>query len=156
MFRNLSITNGIVNDLEKLEAEAREGEELKASMEREEENRLSRSMALKIFENIRLKKSVQFADGIKPGEGTSPSGGEGDMPSPPPPSSNLPRDLTLDISKKLRARKMRKKQKRTKPPKTKKKVKVRKLSHTNKNILVIEIRESIISNFFLIRSGKDH
>lgn len=31
-------------------------------------------------------KSVQFADGIRPGEGTSPSGGE-ELSSPPPAST---------------------------------------------------------------------
>lgn len=70
----------------------------------------------------RTKKSVQFADGVKPGEGTSPSGGEGDMPSPPPPSSTIsqdnPCDLKRSISKRL------KKEKRARHPKTKKKVKV--------------------------------
>ncbi|KAF4532488.1 hypothetical protein B566_EDAN003064 [Ephemera danica] len=38
-----------------------------------------------------INKSVTFADGIRPGEGTSPSGGE-DMPSPPPPPRKLPKE----------------------------------------------------------------
>lgn len=72
----------------------------------------------------REKKAVQFADGVRPGEGTSPSGGEGDMPSPPPPVPALPNDSVRDIVKRSRSRKSRKK-KRLKPLKTKKKVKVR-------------------------------
>lgn len=114
--RNLSMTNGILNDLE--DGDTERDEVL-------EEARLSASVTLKIYEKIRAKKSVQFADGVKPGEGTSPSGGEGDMPSPPPPVPILPQgDLSLDISQKLRCKKLRKKQKRPKAPKTKKKVKV--------------------------------
>lgn len=72
----------------------------------------------------RSKKSVQFADGIKPGEGTSPSGGEGDMPSPPPPTSIITRDGVREI-RRSSSRKTRKQEKRTRPPKAKKKVKVR-------------------------------
>lgn len=72
----------------------------------------------------RSKKSVQFADGIKPGEGTSPSGGEGDMPSPPPPTSGITRGGIRD-ARRSRSRKSSKQEKRTRPPKTKKKVKVR-------------------------------
>lgn len=37
------------------------------------------------------RKSVQFADGIKPGEGTSPSGGE-ELSSPPPFPRKLPKE----------------------------------------------------------------
>lgn len=72
------------------------------------------------------KKSVQFADGIKPGEGTSPSGGEGDMPSPPPPTAIGFRDELKDLKrdKIYSSRKSRKQEKRVRPPKTKKKVKV--------------------------------
>lgn len=72
------------------------------------------------------KKSVQFADGIKPGEGTSPSGGEGDMPSPPPPTAMNFRDDLKELRKDkiYSSRKSRKQEKRLKPPKTKKKVKV--------------------------------
>lgn len=71
----------------------------------------------------RNKKSVQFADGIKPGEGTSPSGGEGDMPSPPPPTSAAARGGIRDV-RRSSSRKSRKQEKRTRPPKAKKKVKV--------------------------------
>lgn len=72
------------------------------------------------------KKSVQFADGIKPGEGTSPSGGEGDMPSPPPPKRIDLREGLKDLrrDKVYSSRKSRKQEKRTRLPKTKKKVKV--------------------------------
>lgn len=38
-----------------------------------------------------VRKIVKFADGICPGEGTSPSGGE-DLPSPPPPPRKLPKE----------------------------------------------------------------
>lgn len=72
------------------------------------------------------KKSVQFADGIKPGEGTSPSGGEGDMPSPPPPTGISFREGLKDLrrDKTYSSRKSRKQEKRARPPKAKKKVKV--------------------------------
>lgn len=75
----------------------------------------------------RNKKSVQFADGVKPGEGTSPSGGEGDMPSPPPPKSVAFREGFGDLrrDKIYSSRKSRKQEKRARPPKTKKKVKVK-------------------------------
>ncbi|XP_015432769.1 PREDICTED: uncharacterized protein LOC107188895 isoform X2 [Dufourea novaeangliae] len=72
----------------------------------------------------RSKKSVQFADGIKPGEGTSPSGGEGDMPSPPPPTTVITRDGIREV-RRSSSRKSRKQEKRTRPPKAKKKVKVK-------------------------------
>jgi len=74
----------------------------------------------------RNKKSVQFADGVKPGEGTSPSGGEGDMPSPPPPKGIGFREGLGDLrrDKMYSSRKNRKQEKRTRPPKAKKKVKV--------------------------------
>lgn len=80
----------------------------------------------------RSRKSVQFADGIRPGEGTSPSGGEGDMPSPPPPISMLPLRNSNIINhgalrgaeKRLKIKKSKKKYQKTKPPKAKKKVKV--------------------------------
>lgn len=38
-----------------------------------------------------IRKIVKFADGVCPGEGTSPSGGE-DLPSPPPPPKKLPKE----------------------------------------------------------------
>ena len=114
------MTNGLLNDSSELF-----DEKDISGTEKEDELKITTSVTMKIFERMRMKKSVQFADGVKPGEGTSPSGGEGDMPSPPPPTSNVPQgDLSLDVSNKLRGRKIRKKQKRAKPPKTKKKVKV--------------------------------
>lgn len=42
-------------------------------------------------EEKEVRKIVKFADGICPGEGTSPSGGE-DLPSPPPPPKKLPKE----------------------------------------------------------------
>jgi hypothetical protein len=39
----------------------------------------------------RTRKLVSFADGVRPGEGTSPSGGE-EMSSPPPPSQKMPKE----------------------------------------------------------------
>lgn len=74
----------------------------------------------------RNKKSVQFADGVKPGEGTSPSGGEGDMPSPPPPKGIGFREGLGDLrrDKIYSSRKIKKQEKRVRPSKTKKKVKV--------------------------------
>lgn len=48
-------------------------------------------------------KSVRFADGIPPGEGTSPSGGE-DLPSPPPPKRKLPKEERYKKTK-IRSRK---------------------------------------------------
>ncbi|KAJ8950605.1 hypothetical protein NQ314_007831, partial [Rhamnusium bicolor] len=43
--------------------------------------------------NVRSDKTkiVQFADGVRPGEGTSPSGGE-ELSSPPPASKKLPKE----------------------------------------------------------------
>jgi len=41
---------------------------------------------------------VKFADGVRPGEGTSPSAGE-DLPSPPPPSK-LPKEKRFKKKKK--------------------------------------------------------
>ena len=43
-------------------------------------------------------KNVQFADGIKPGEGTSPSAGE-ELFSPPPPKKKLPKEKRYKKSK---------------------------------------------------------
>ncbi|XP_049770362.1 uncharacterized protein LOC126109383 [Schistocerca cancellata] len=65
------------------------------------------------------RKSVKFADGVQPGEGTSPSGGE-DLPSPPPPPRKLP------------------KEKRFKKKKKKKKVKVKIIRHLNVEEVVEE------------------
>ncbi|KAG7207404.1 hypothetical protein KM043_009056 [Ampulex compressa] len=84
-----------------------------------------KSMLIKLLKRRRRsKKSVQFADGIKPGEGTSPSGGEGDMPSPPPPLTTTSRDGIREL-RRSNSRKSRKQDKRQRPPKTKKKVKVK-------------------------------
>lgn len=87
----------------------------------------SKSRLARLLNKRKNKKSVQFADGIKPGEGTSPSGGEGDMPSPPPPTGiNLREGGLKDLrrDKIYSSRKSRKQEKRAKLPKTKKKVKV--------------------------------
>lgn len=46
---------------------------------------------LGVEEIVKVQKTVKFADGIKPGEGTSPSGGE-ELPSPPPPKRKLPKE----------------------------------------------------------------
>lgn len=85
-----------------------------------------KSNLAKLKKTKRNKKSVQFADGVKPGEGTSPSGGEGDMPSPPPPKGIGFRDGLGDLrrDKIYSSRKNRKQEKRARPPKAKKKVKV--------------------------------
>ncbi|KAK5640706.1 hypothetical protein RI129_009253 [Pyrocoelia pectoralis] len=61
------------------------------------------------------RKQVQFSDGIKPGEGTSPSGGE-DLSSPPPAARKLPKEK--------RFRKMKPPKKEKVPKKKKVKVKV--------------------------------
>ena len=45
------------------------------------------------------RKSVKFADGVRPGEGTSPSAGE-DLPSPPPPPRKLPKEKRFKKKKK--------------------------------------------------------
>ncbi|KAK7791988.1 hypothetical protein R5R35_007975 [Gryllus longicercus] len=45
------------------------------------------------------RKSVKFADGVRPGEGTSPSAGE-DLPSPPPPPRKLPKEKRYKKKKK--------------------------------------------------------
>lgn len=88
----------------------------------------SKSKSVRLLKNKKKnKKSVQFADGIKPGEGTSPSGGEGDMPSPPPPTAIGFRDGLKDLKRdKLYSSRKNRKEKRARPPKTKKKVKVSK------------------------------
>ena len=85
-----------------------------------------KSNLAKLKKTKKNKKSVQFADGVKPGEGTSPSGGEGDMPSPPPPKGIDFREGLGDLKrdKIYNSRKSRKQEKRTRPPKAKKKVKV--------------------------------
>ncbi|XP_046383800.1 serine-rich adhesin for platelets-like [Ischnura elegans] len=49
------------------------------------------------------RKSVMFADGIRPGEGTSPSAGE-DLPSPPPPVRKVPKEKRLRKKKKIKVK----------------------------------------------------
>ncbi|XP_066258358.1 microtubule-associated protein futsch-like isoform X2 [Euwallacea similis] len=56
-------------------------------------------------------KYVQFADGIRPGEGTSPSAGE-DLTSPPPPQRKLPKEKRFTkvlLGNKSKKKKMKKK-----------------------------------------------
>ena len=54
-----------------------------------------------------MKKCVKFADGVKPGEGTSPSGGE-ELQSPPPFKPVLPKEKRY---KKMKTKKLKKKKK---------------------------------------------
>lgn len=54
------------------------------------------------------KKSVKFADGVQPGEGTSPSGGE-ELSSPPPQPVKLPKEKRYTKSKKPKKIKLPKK-----------------------------------------------
>ncbi|CAK9797362.1 hypothetical protein ANTPLA_LOCUS1192 [Anthophora plagiata] len=139
-FRRTTVPNGNLDDLSTPENESgdntdKEGPEVDKNEFNKEEISENRSCKSKIHskksKSVKLskrkqrnKKSVQFADGIKPGEGTSPSGGEGDMPSPPPPSSVIARSGIRDI-RRSSSRKSRKQEKRTRPPKAKKKVKVK-------------------------------
>lgn len=51
------------------------------------------------------KKSVKFADGIAPGEGTSPSGGE-ELTSPPP--AKLPKEKRYKKTRTLKKSKKKK------------------------------------------------
>jgi hypothetical protein len=51
------------------------------------------------------RKSVKFADGVRPGEGTSPSAGE-DLPSPPPPPRKLPKEKRFKKKKKKKIKVM--------------------------------------------------
>ncbi|XP_045478302.1 daf-12-interacting protein 1-like isoform X2 [Harmonia axyridis] len=65
----------------------------------------------------RERKSVQFADGIRPGEGTSPSGGE-ELSSPPPQSEALmkPKKHKKSVKKKKKKKvKVKVKKRRTFP-----------------------------------------
>ncbi|OAD53833.1 hypothetical protein WN48_08806 [Eufriesea mexicana] len=135
-----SVPNGNLDDLSTPENESgdntdKEGFEADKNESTKGENgenkisklkiQLKKSKLAKLYKRKqRSKKSVQFADGIKPGEGTSPSGGEGDMPSPPPPTSGITRGGIRD-ARRSRSRKSSKQEKRTRPPKTKKKVKVK-------------------------------
>ncbi|KAK9883188.1 hypothetical protein WA026_001380 [Henosepilachna vigintioctopunctata] len=52
-------------------------------------------------------KSVQFADGVRPGEGTSPSGGE-ELSSPPPQTEQLPKTKRYKKMENKRKKKKRK------------------------------------------------
>ncbi|XP_078050476.1 uncharacterized protein LOC144476982 isoform X2 [Augochlora pura] len=113
-----------VADIDKInECSKEEIGETKLSKSKVQVKTKSKSLKL-IMGKQRSKKSVQFADGIKPGEGTSPSGGEGDMPSPPPPTAVTSRDGVREV-RRSSSRKSRKQEKRSRPPKTKKKVKVK-------------------------------
>lgn len=55
--------------------------------------------------NSNNKKSVKFADGISPGEGTSPSAGE-ELSSPPPPT--LPKEKRYKKTRVLKKSKKKK------------------------------------------------
>lgn len=59
---------------------------------------------------IEKKKSVKFADGVHPGEGTSPSGGE-ELSSPPPQPVKLPKEKRFTKTKKPKKVKLPKKKK---------------------------------------------
>lgn len=54
------------------------------------------------------KKAVKFADGIFPGEGTSPSGGE-ELSSPPPEPRKLPKEKRYTKTKKAKLKHKKKK-----------------------------------------------
>lgn len=133
-FRRDAIPNGNLNDSsdadENVKNDSDKDEEIDKNNEydkdAEPDAKIGKSNSAKLKKAKRNKKSVQFADGIKPGEGTSPSGGEGDMPSPPPPKGIGFRDGFGDLrrDKIYSSRKSRKQEKRIRPPKTKKKVKV--------------------------------
>ncbi|XP_070525021.1 trichohyalin isoform X2 [Cardiocondyla obscurior] len=130
-FRRDTIPNGNLNDPDaddSIKEDSDKDEEIDKNNEYDEDVGLdTKSSKLKLNKIKRNKKSVQFADGIKPGEGTSPSGGEGDMPSPPPPKGTGFRDGLGDLRKNkiYSSRKSRKQEKRVRSPKTKKKVKVK-------------------------------
>ncbi|KAL6255012.1 hypothetical protein P5V15_013347 [Pogonomyrmex californicus] len=132
-FRKDEISNGNLDDLfntdDDTKDDSNKDEEINETNEFNKDAGSAKSgklnlTKLKITKN---KKSVQFADGVKPGEGTSPSGGEGDMPSPPPPKAIVFREGFKDLrrDKFYNSRKSRKHDKRARPPKAKKKVKVK-------------------------------
>lgn len=54
---------------------------------------------------VTAKKSVKFADGVCPGEGTSPSGGE-ELSSPPP--AKMPKEKRYKKTRELKKAKKRK------------------------------------------------
>lgn len=62
------------------------------------------------MEDDEKKKSVKFADGIIPGEGTSPSGGE-ELTSPPPTPQKLPKEKRFTKTKKPKKIRIPKKKK---------------------------------------------
>lgn len=134
-FRRDSIPNGNLDDLSDVDDDTKDNSDKDEETEKNNEcnkdagpdAKPSKSKSTKLRKINRSKKSVQFADGIKPGEGTSPSGGEGDMPSPPPPKRIDLREGIKDLKrdKIYSSRKSRKQEKRARPPKTKKKVKVK-------------------------------
>lgn len=62
-----------------------------------------------IFFFFSKRKSVKFADGVRPGEGTSPSGGE-ELSSPPPIPAKLPKEKRykkLALAKKSKKKKIK-------------------------------------------------
>lgn len=133
-FRRDAIPNGNLNDSsdadDNIKNDSDKDEDIDKNNECDKDAgadvKICKSNLSKLKKIKRNKKSVQFADGVKPGEGTSPSGGEGDMPSPPPPKGIGFRDGLGDLrkDKSYSSRKSRKQEKRARPPKTKKKVKV--------------------------------
>ncbi|XP_044737562.1 uncharacterized protein LOC123299279 [Chrysoperla carnea] len=70
---------------------------------------------LGVEEVVKVQKTVKFADGIKPGEGTSPSGGE-ELPSPPPPKRKLPKEQRYKKTKLKTKKKVKVKIIRPAPP----------------------------------------
>ncbi|XP_057336874.1 serine/arginine repetitive matrix protein 2-like [Microplitis mediator] len=126
------IVNGVLDDDSNTASSATEvlqnntGDQLLANLNEEKQDEIDpEEKRIRTPRQRRSRKSVQFADGIKPGEGTSPSGGEGDMPSPPPPAPMSLHDPLHEHIRRSRSRKNRKKAKRAKPLKIKKKVKVK-------------------------------
>jgi len=169
-FRKDTIPNGNLDDLSDVENNIKDSnnkdEEIDKNNEcdKDVESDVKSNLA-KLKKIKRNKKSVQFADGVKPGEGTSPSGGEGDMPSPPPPKGIGFREGLGDLrrDKMYNSRKNRKQEKRTRPPMAKKKVKVsnyclssfssRKRGSDSKNIFQLH---HVKCFFFYIFIGKDN
>ncbi|GLV34963.1 hypothetical protein CBL_09443 [Carabus blaptoides fortunei] len=66
-------------------------------------------------DNTEPRRVVKFADGICPGEGTSPSGGE-ELPSPPPPPRKLPKEKRYKKLKNKNKKKIKVKIIRTQQP----------------------------------------
>lgn len=63
------------------------------------------SNVTKTEDEVDRKKCVKFADGVVPGEGTSPSGGE-ELMSPPPITQKLPKEKRFTKTKKPKKTKM--------------------------------------------------